>query len=56
MGAEDDDALDVAGAAGAGDEGGEAGPRGAVALLDEFVAGGEVGEELIAAGEDDSGR
>jgi hypothetical protein len=53
VGTEDDDAFDVAGAAGAGDEGGEAGPYGTVALLDEFVASGEIGEQLVAAGEDD---
>ena len=38
---------------GAGDEGGEAGPCGAVALLDELVACGEIGEKLVAASEDD---
>src|SRR5271166_2559883 len=51
--AEDEDALDVAGAAGAGDERNEAGEIRRVFLLQQFKSGGQVGKQLFAPGDDD---
>ena len=53
MRAEDQDALDVAGAAGAGDEADEAGIVSGVLLLEQGEGRGQIGDELIPAREDD---
>ena len=53
MRAEDEDALDVAGAAGAGDEGEEAGPVRGVKFADQLKRGGEIRNNLAALRDDD---
>ena len=53
VGAQDEDAFDVAGAAGAGDERDHAGETAGVAGLDQADRLGQVAHELIAPGQDD---
>ena len=53
MRAENEDALDVAGAAGAGDKGQEAGPMGSIKFADQLKRGSEIGDDLAAPGDDD---
>ena len=53
MGAEDENAFNVAGAAGSGDEGEEAGPVGSVKFADQLKGGDEIGDNLAALSDDD---